>query len=103
MTYKGAQRRLDATESGPRPGRFPLGSALSRATARALLAARNAKERGETGFKVVYRADGSVKEMRGLADALKAARMRHEAGDSSEWLPQSGQARISSEEVTRNA
>lgn len=54
-----------------------------------MLAARNAKDRDEAGLKVIYRADGSVGEIRGLAEALSAARMRHEAGESSEWFPHS--------------
>jgi hypothetical protein len=50
-------------------------------------------DRDEAGLKVVYRADGSVAEIRGLAEALKATRMRHEAGESSELLPQSEPSR----------
>jgi hypothetical protein len=52
-----------------------------------MLVARKAKDQDEAGFKVIYRADGSVSEIRGLAKALEAARMKLEAGESSEWLP----------------
>jgi hypothetical protein len=40
MVTKGSQNALDATDPGSRPGRFPLGSAQSRAAARSLLEAR---------------------------------------------------------------
>lgn len=92
MTPKGLEERLLATDSSPRPGHLPVGSVQSRAAARALLTARNAKDRDEAGFKVIYRADGSVGEIHGLADVLRAARMRHDTGGSSESLPQ-GEAR----------
>jgi hypothetical protein len=42
MVNKGTQRRLGATESWLRPGGFPLGSAQSRAAARAALESRYA-------------------------------------------------------------
>lgn len=89
MTNNGSQRQQGATESGPRLGRFPIGSAQSRAAARALLVARYAKDREEAGLKVIYQEGGSVREIRGLADALNAARMAHETGESSEFLSQS--------------
>jgi hypothetical protein len=47
-----------------------------------MLAARKASEDGQR-FRVVYREDGSVVEIRGLAEQLKAARMRNEAGEIS--------------------
>lgn len=40
MANKGALGRLGATDTAPRPGCFPLGSAQSRAAARALLERR---------------------------------------------------------------
>ena len=86
MTSKGAQGQLGATESGPRPGRFPLGSAQSRAAARALLVARKADE-AEQGFQVVYRSDGSVSEIRGLAEVVRASRMKGQAGEFPVSLP----------------
>jgi hypothetical protein len=46
MANKGPQERLGATASTPRPGCFPLGSAQSRAAARAMLAARKESEDG---------------------------------------------------------
>jgi hypothetical protein len=49
MATKGPQQRLGATDTGARPGRFPLGSPQSRAAARALLLAREA---GEEEFRV---------------------------------------------------
>ena len=42
MANKGAQGPLGATDSSPGPGRFPVGSAQSRAAARTLLERRNA-------------------------------------------------------------
>jgi hypothetical protein len=40
MANKGAQKMLSATDSGPGPGCFPVGSAQARAAARALLERR---------------------------------------------------------------
>lgn len=48
---KGKERRLSATDSGPRPGGFPLGSAQLRAAARALLEAR----KGAEGVGILFR------------------------------------------------
>jgi hypothetical protein len=45
MVNKGTQRRLGATESGLRPGGFPLGTAQSRAAARGLLERRYTERR----------------------------------------------------------
>jgi hypothetical protein len=42
MANKRAERPLGATDSGVRPGDFPLGSAASRAAARATLEAKRA-------------------------------------------------------------
>ena len=50
MANKGPQGRLGATDSGPRPGGFPLGSAQSRAAARGLLEHRRAVEGAGTLF-----------------------------------------------------
>ncbi len=44
MANKGAQRRLGATDSGPKPGSYALGSVESRVAARAMLDAREAIE-----------------------------------------------------------
>jgi len=44
MANKGAQRRLGATDGGPKPGSYALGSVESRAAARAMLDAREAIE-----------------------------------------------------------
>jgi len=51
MTNKGPQGRLGATDSGPRPGSFPIGSAQSRAAARTLLEAR----KGAEGVGILFR------------------------------------------------
>ena len=40
-----------------------------------MLVARKASEESESGVQVVYRADGSVAEIRGLAEAIRAARI----------------------------
>jgi hypothetical protein len=69
-----AQGRRD-----PRPGSFPLGSALSRAAARAVVDGRKTSDGQETRFQVVHRADGSVLEIRGLADKIAAVRRRTSA------------------------
>ena len=57
MVNKGSQGRLGATDSGIRPGGFPLGSAQSRAAARALFDARRDAEGG--GVLVVLERIGS--------------------------------------------
>ena len=92
MANKGAQRRQGATDSGIRPGCFALGSAQSRAAARALLVARNASDEGN-GVQVVYRADGAVAEIRGRAERIRAARMKNQDGKLPASLPaiESGQ------------
>jgi hypothetical protein len=78
MANKGPQRPLGATDSAMRPGPFTLGSALSRAAARAMLAARMSSEDNEQGVEVVRGAKGSVVEIRGLGEAIRAARDRAE-------------------------
>jgi len=45
MVNRGSQGRLGATDSGVRPGGFPLGSTQSRAAARASLESRYAERR----------------------------------------------------------
>src|ERR1700677_1935389 len=48
MTNKGTRKALGATDAGPQPGNYPLGSAQSRAAARVRLERRfAARERGE--------------------------------------------------------
>jgi hypothetical protein len=74
VANKGPHERLGATDSGARPGCFPLGSPQSRAAARSMLAARRASEQSKSGIQVVYRADGAVAEIRGLAETIRAAR-----------------------------
>lgn len=41
-----------------------------------MLEARKGSEKSESGFQVVYRSDGSVAEIRGLAEVIRTARMR---------------------------
>jgi hypothetical protein len=70
MANRDDQARLGATDSGPRPGRFPLGSAQSRAAARAILGARKASEAEEEWDKEF--------DLTGLAERLAAARQCNE-------------------------
>src|ERR1019366_8359648 len=88
MANKGAQGQLAATNSSPRPGGYTLGSAQSRAAARTLLEARKGSE---GGFCVVVRSigDGSVVNFDGLAETIRAARMRIDAGGEQVALPAS--------------
>lgn len=64
---------LGATDSTVRPGEYPLGSAQSRAAARAMLEGRKADE---LRFEAVSILDGSRLHCDGLAEAIHAARMR---------------------------
>ena len=52
-----------------------------------MLVARKASEEIEFGVKVVYRADGSIAEIRGLAERIRAARMKDQAGEFPASLP----------------
>lgn len=89
MANKGVQGPLSATNSGPRPGGFPLGSAQSRAAARSLLAARKASDEDEIRFQVVSILDGKPVNLDGLAERLRAARLKDQAGGSLGSLPAS--------------
>jgi hypothetical protein len=51
MINKAVQTVQGATDSGPKPGDFPLGSELSRAAARAMLSARDDKP---TELQIVF-------------------------------------------------
>jgi hypothetical protein len=86
MAIKGDQRQLGATDSGPRPGRFPLGSVQSRAAARAMLEARDAnkEEFSVQSYSVV---DGKPVDFDGLAETIRAARMRIDVGGEQGALP----------------
>jgi hypothetical protein len=86
MVNKGTQGRLGATDSGIRPGCFPLGSAQSRAAARAMLEARKA-DAGMLNFQVVSILDGKPVNFDGLAGAIRAARMKTQGGESPASLP----------------
>jgi len=55
MVNKGVQGRLGATDSGMRPGCFPLGSPQSRAAARAMLESQSSGQRGMIIFSSVPR------------------------------------------------
>jgi len=81
MANEGPQGRLGATDSGPRPGRFLLGSAQSRAAARAMLVAREASEAEEEWDKEF--------DPTGLAECIAAARQRSEQGvaRTPDWSP----------------
>ena len=94
MTSKGPQGRLGATNPGPRPGGFPLGSAQSRAAARALLAAREANEE-QLRVQCVSVVDGRPVYLDGLAERLNAARKRIEAGELADAPLESGDERES--------
>src|SRR5271155_2447677 len=76
------QGPLPATDSGVRPGAFPLGSAQSRAAARSLVAARKASEENELRFQVVSVVDGARVNLDGLAEKLRAARMNAHGEES---------------------
>lgn len=94
MISKGAQGRLGATVQGPRPGGFPVGSAQSRAAARALLVARKADEEKQS-FRVVTRSivDGSRVSFDGLAECIRAGRLKLQGkeGTASSPAVESGQ------------
>jgi hypothetical protein len=90
MANKGPQGRLGATDSSPRPGCFALGSAQSRATARAMLITRKAREEDELDSEAVSILDGS-RLIDGLAETIRKGRMRNRAG----VLPASFQASAS--------
>jgi hypothetical protein len=76
MANKAPQERLPATDSGPRPGAFPLGSAQSRAAVRSMVEARDASEEDEIRFQMVSILDGKPVNLSGLAESIRAARMR---------------------------
>jgi hypothetical protein len=86
MANKGVQRALGATDWSPRPGCFVLGSAQSRAAATAMLVARMASKEDELHFEAVSILDGS-RLIDGLAETIRAARMRIRAGELSPSLP----------------
>jgi hypothetical protein len=67
MLNKGSQGRLGATDSGSRPGCFPLGSMQSRAAARSLMVARKANEE-EFRVQCYSVVDGRPVNLDGLAD-----------------------------------
>ena len=72
LTSKRPTRRLGATVQGPRPGGcLPLGSAHSRAAARAALVARRVSE---MRFQCCSIIDGKPLNFDGLAERIRAAR-----------------------------
>jgi hypothetical protein len=70
-----------------RPGNYALGSAQSRAAARSLLAARKTSEGDELRFEVRSIVDGARINFDGLAEAIRTARTRSDAEESSSVLP----------------
>ena len=76
MVNKGVKRGLGATDSSPRPGSFSLGSAQSRAAARAMLVRRKAIEDAGLCFVAVSIVDGSRVNLYDFAEPLQAARNR---------------------------
>jgi hypothetical protein len=72
-----------------RPGNFALGSPQSRAAARAMLVARKASKEDELSFEAVSILDGSRLNCAGLADRMRAARMRDDVGGLPASLPTS--------------
>jgi hypothetical protein len=85
MGNKGAEGPLGATNSGPRPGSFPLGSAQSRAAARAMLVARDSEEQFRVQCYSIV--DGQPINFDGLAEAIRAARMKDQAREFPVSLP----------------
>jgi hypothetical protein len=65
-----------------RPGDFALGSPQSRAAARSLLVARKASQDDELRFQAVSIVDGSPVNFDGLAETIRAARLRARAGET---------------------
>ena len=84
MANRGSQKPLGATDSGLRLSDYPLGSRESRAAARAMLVARNADE---LRFEVRSIVDGSRVNLDGLADTIRAARMRDRNGNIPAPIP----------------
>jgi hypothetical protein len=82
MANKRAEKGLGATDSTARPGRFPVGSARSRAAARCLLVARRQDER-RVGFGSIV--NGRVC-LDGLAERIRAARLGIDADSLSTGL-----------------
>jgi hypothetical protein len=64
-----------------KPGNYALGSQLSRAAARSLLIARKASEEDQLRFQTVSIVDGSRVDFDGLAEVIRVARMRNQAGE----------------------
>ena len=75
MADKGPYGKLGATDSSPRPGALPLGSARSRAAARSLLAARKASEEDEIRYHCCSIIDGKPVNFDGLAKRIRAAKI----------------------------
>jgi hypothetical protein len=86
MTNKDLQTSQGATDSGARPGSYPLGSALSRAAARSLVAARKSSEE-EFRVQTVSILDGRPVNLDGLAERLSAARLRPHAEEDTAASP----------------
>lgn len=87
MANRGGLGWLGATDSSPRPGCFALGSAQSRAAARALLVAR---ESGKARYQAVSTLNGKPVYLDGLADSLRAARLKLHAEEGTASFPAAG-------------
>ncbi len=72
-----------------KPGNYVLGSPQSRAAARSLLEARKASEEDELHFVAVSILDGSPLKFDGLAETIRAARMKSQTEDFPAPLPAS--------------
>jgi hypothetical protein len=85
LANKNSPNSLGATVPRLRLLDYPLGSRQSRAAARAMLVARIASEKDELSFQVVSIVDGSRVNFDGLAERIRAVRMK----DHGEGLPAS--------------
>jgi hypothetical protein len=65
-----------------KPGNYALGSPQSRAAARSLLVDRKASEEDQLRFQVVSMVDGSRVNFDGLAETIRAGRMRARGEES---------------------
>src|SRR5271170_6959057 len=93
MVNKSSPDALGAKDPGLRVSDYPLGSPQSRAAARALLEARKASEESELHFVAVSILDGSPLNFDGLAETIRAGRMRARGEESFASLPASESGR----------
>jgi hypothetical protein len=79
---------LPATASHEGLGGFPLGSVQSRAAARSLIAARRQREQESLRFQAVSLLDGKPLYLDGLAERMRHAWLRREAGEPPAAFPE---------------